>query len=126
MKLHTTRYCYNKTYIVCLSEVTVVRERGSAPKRGRHSTIFSPPKCVCAVAAGWSDNPHQQVVPRSRIPRTTSHFSYFGRGDLSVCPLGGFTGAHESFTSNRRGVPRGSRQGQALRALLLGGTSVPH
>ena len=33
----------------------------------------------------------------------------FGRGDLSVCPLGGFTGAHET-----------------LRALLLRDTSVLH
>ena len=31
---------------------------------------------ICAVAAWWSDNTHQQVVPRSQIPRTTSHFSY--------------------------------------------------
>ena len=32
---------------------------------------------ICAVAARWFDNPHQQVVPRSRIPRNASHFSYW-------------------------------------------------
>ena len=32
----------------------------------------------------------------------------FGRGDLSVCPLGGFPGAHAHLTSNWRGVPKGS------------------
>ena len=36
----------------------------------------------------------------------------FCRGDLSVCPLGGFTGAQEHLISNRRGVPQGSPQGQ--------------
>ena len=50
----------------------------------------------------------------------------FGRGDLGVCPLGGFPGAHESLVSNWRGVPQGSPQGQTLRALLLRCTSVPH
>ena len=44
---------------------------------------------------------------------------------LSVCPLGGLTGAHECLISNCRGVPQGSPQGQTLRALLLKGTSVP-
>ena len=34
-------------------------------------------KCSCAEAASWFDNPHQKVVPRSRIPRSTSHLSYF-------------------------------------------------
>ena len=33
---------------------------------------------ICVVAAWWFDNPHPKVVPRSRIPRSTSHFSYFG------------------------------------------------
>ena len=40
----------------------------------------------------------------------------FGRGDLSVCPLGGLIGARECFVSNWRGVPQGSPQGQTLRA----------
>ena len=48
----------------------------------------------------------------------------FGRGDLSVCPLGGFTGAHAQLISNWRGVPQGYPQGQTLRALLPRGTSV--
>ena len=43
----------------------------------------------------------------------------FGRGDLSVCPLGGFVGAPEWFISNRRGVPQACPQGQALRALCV-------
>ena len=34
---------------------------------------------ICAAAAWWFDNPRQQVVPRSQIPRSTSHLSY------SVC-----------------------------------------
>ena len=50
----------------------------------------------------------------------------FGRGDLCVCPLGGFTGAHESLVSSWRGVPQGSPEGHTLRALLLRGTSVLH
>ena len=50
----------------------------------------------------------------------------FGRGDLSVCPLGVFVGAHAWLVSNWRGVPQGSPQGQTLRALLLRDTSVPH
>ena len=29
----------------------MLRERGSAPKRGRHSTISFSTKCICAVAA---------------------------------------------------------------------------
>ena len=28
---------------------------------------------TCAVAAGRFDNPRRQVVPRSQIPRSTSH-----------------------------------------------------
>ena len=56
--------------------LTAFRERISAPKRGRHSTIFvSSTRCTCAVAASWFDSPHRKVVPRSRIPRSTSHFS---------------------------------------------------
>ena len=31
---------------------------------------------IRAVAAWWFDAPRQKVVPRSRIPRITSHFSY--------------------------------------------------
>ena len=50
----------------------------------------------------------------------------FGRGDLSVCPLGGFPGAHEYLLSNRRVVPQGAPQGRTLRALLRRGTSVLH
>ena len=34
----------------------------------------------------------------------------FGRGDLSVCPLGGFTGAQEHLISTWRGVPQGSHR----------------
>ena len=28
-------------------------------------------RCICAVTAWWFDNPHQQVVSRNRIPRST-------------------------------------------------------
>ena len=40
-----------------------VRERGSAPKRGRHSiqNVYST-ECICAAAAWWFDNPHPTVV----------------------------------------------------------------
>ena len=48
----------------------------------------------------------------------------FDRGDLSVCPLRGFTGACEHLISNWRGVPQGPPQGQTL--LLLRGTSALH
>ena len=34
-----------------LSEIQAFRERGSAPKRGRRSTMFFSTKCICAVAA---------------------------------------------------------------------------
>ena len=39
-----------------------VRERGNAPKRGQHSMIYL----------------FHQMVPRSQIPRSTSHFSQRG------------------------------------------------
>ena len=51
---------------------------------------------VCAAAAWWFDNPRQKVVPRSRIPRNTSHFS------LSAClPL-----LAETSRSNRSATAR--------------------
>ena len=56
----------------------------------------------------------------------SKHRGDLGRGDLSVCPLGGFTGACEYIISAWRGVDLGSPQGQTLRALLLRGTSVLH
>ena len=53
-----------------------LRGGGSAPRRGRLSTISVSTKCIFAVAAWRFDNPHQKVVPRSRISRSTSPFSY--------------------------------------------------
>ena len=50
----------------------------------------------------------------------------FLESHLSVCPPRGFAGAQECLISSWRGVPQGSLQGQAPRALLLGGTSVLH
>ena len=57
----------------------------------QHSAIFSivgeSSACqvpTCAVAAIFFDNPHQQLVPRSRIPGSTSHFSYMGGGEKGV------------------------------------------
>ena len=50
----------------------------------------------------------------------------FGRGDLSVCPLGGLTGALERLISNWRGVPphwgphRDKHEGHFLLGALLG------
>ena len=61
------------------------------------------------------------VVFVLRIDRVNTEVT-FGRGHLSVCPLGGFTGAQEWFVSDWRGVPLGSPQGQTLWALLLRGT----
>ena len=62
-----------------------VREGGSAPKRGGHSTICVSTKCICAVAALCFDNPYQEVIPRSQIPRSTSHFSYSAFATLRGC-----------------------------------------
>ena len=51
----------------------------------------------------------------------------FGRGDLSVCPLGGFTWGQRNVLFLTGGVsPQGSPQGQTLRAPLLRGASVLH
>ena len=65
-----------------------IRERRSASKRGGHPTIWFSTKCICAVATWWFDNPHKKVVPRSRIPRRTSHFSYGSRPRLCRCFVG--------------------------------------
>ena len=54
---------------------TLLRERGSAAKRGGHSTVFSSTECIRAVAARWFDNPHPNMVPRT-ISRSTSNLSY--------------------------------------------------
>ena len=75
-----------------------IRERGSAPKRGRHYDMFST-TCICAVAAWWFDNPHRKVFPRSRIPRSTSHFSYQSRKRRGVKVL---TTSRSSRTRRRR------------------------
>ena len=40
--------------------------------------------------------PNTQVTPNSRLSTEVT----FGRDDLGVCPLGGFTGAHEYLISN--------------------------
>ena len=37
---------------------------------------------ICAVAARWFDNPRQKLLPRSRIPRSTSHFSCIPRHEF--------------------------------------------
>ena len=50
-----------------------VRGREGAPERGGHSTMFVFITCIWAAAASWFENPHQQVVSGSRIPRSTSH-----------------------------------------------------
>ena len=87
-------------------QVPCLRERGSAPKRGRHATICFSTKCIRAVAACWFDNPHQKVVPRNRIPRSTSHFSQ------CLQPLSYFRGisnavgpSPESYTVGSFGAP---------------------
>ena len=50
------------------------------------------------------------------LPRVSAEVATFGRGDLSVCPLGISIGAQECLLSNWRGVPPGSSQRQTLRA----------
>ena len=57
-------------------------EKGSVPKSGRHSATCFSTRCICAVAAWWFNNPHQKVVPGSRIPRGTSHFSRGVRAEM--------------------------------------------
>ena len=47
--------------MIYYSIVYILRERGSAPKRGRHTTICFSTKCICAVAAWCFDNPYQQA-----------------------------------------------------------------
>ena len=106
-----------------LEPQTSVRERGSAPRRGRHSTIFVSTKCICAVAAWRFDNPHQKVVPRSRIPRSTSHLSYW-RAKLAGSVSAAWQRAPSDLLPSHRvvlvfergspeGVSRGVRQGRA-------------
>ena len=52
------------------SEQGEVLVRGVGTPRYSFST-----RCICAVAAWRFDNLHPKVVPRSRIPRSTSHVS---------------------------------------------------
>ena len=59
----------------------------------------------------------RKMAPVPEFRRNTE--ATFGRGDLSVCPLGGFIGAQECHVSNWKGVPQGSPQRRTLRALLL-------
>ena len=59
---------------------------------------------ICAVAARWFDNEHQQLVPRSQISRSTSHFSCcpafrFLPGESGDCrPLHAAAGGHRTIT----------------------------
>ena len=72
------------------------------------------------ITAGQRADPGQ-----AREARVSAEVS-FGRGDLSVCPLGVSTGAHGCPIFVWRRVPQASPQGRTLRALLLRGTSVLH
>ena len=62
----------------------LISEKGEVLLRGvgtlRHYSILSEHSAcqvpICAVATRWFDTPRQQVVPRSRIPRSTSLLSY--------------------------------------------------
>ena len=52
-------------------------EKGEVLLRGVGTLrCFISTECICAVAAWWFDDPHQKVVPGSRILRCTSHVSY--------------------------------------------------
>jgi len=77
-------------------------------------------RCSCLFA---KQTPDVHPCPRMAIDSVSAQGT-FGQGDLSVCPLGGFTGVHELFISGWRGVPQGSPQEQTLRAHLLRGTSA--
>ena len=74
--------------------------------------------------AVFADVWRKKVNPETPRLKSAKHKRDLWRGDLSVCPLGGLTRAHEHLISDRRGVPQGSPQGQTQRALLLRGTSV--
>ena len=80
---------------------------------------------VLALLLGRHRDAEAPGGPRLGAFRVSSEVT-FGRGDLSVCPLGGLIGAQECLVSNLRAVPQGSPQGQTLRALLLRGSCVPH
>ena len=71
----------------------VVRERGSALKRGRHSTMFFPPNTSVHWQPYDLTSHTKKVVPRSRIPRSTSHLSYIV-GSLQRCAC---RGAHCAY-----------------------------
>ena len=81
-----------------------------------------------SAGARPAGRPASADAPTRRRPltRVGTEVVTFGRGGLSVCPLGGFAGAHEWFLFNWKGVPQRAPQGQSLRALLLRGTSVLH
>ena len=88
-----------------------VRESPRGPRR----------RDVCPSANGCSRTIVRERLFGSPLGFRRPHFRVstevtFGRGDLSVCPLGGFTGAQECLVSDWRGVPQGSPEGQTLRA----------
>ena len=49
-----------------------------ARARRRQLRYCFPPNASVHGAARWFYNPHPEVVPRSRIPRSTPHFSHGG------------------------------------------------
>ena len=60
----------------CLARLAMLRERGSAPKRGGRSAIVFSTECIRAVAAWWFDSPHRcgrcRVTSSApRAPRST-------------------------------------------------------
>ena len=67
-----------------------IRERGSA-KGGRHSSIFVPARCICAVAARRFDSPHQKVFSRRRVPSSISRYSLTNPAWGSMAREGGAT-----------------------------------
>ena len=89
---------YTTYYIRRTEEEQPFRERGSAPERiyiyiyiyihmyvGRHSTIFLFHQMhLCSGSLMVWHSTHQQLVPRSRIPRSTSRFSYALNGALAI------------------------------------------
>ena len=66
--------------------------------------------CTIYARLGWK--PLRSATPPLSCRVSTEGTS--GRGDHSVCPLGGFIGAQEHIIYNCRGVPQGSPQGQTL------------
>ena len=60
---------YIYIYIYVWRDPPGIRERGTAPKRGRHSEIFVPTECICAMQWQPGRKPAGERAQRSAPPR---------------------------------------------------------